>query len=413
MKKKFVGILITTLLITTALPVIDGISVEKYSNLKQKVNSSWYKTYGGDGTDAFNGLDITNDGNYIVSGWTEVNSTNDAWLVKIDTSGEIIWETIYNHPDGWDGLGCVKQTSDEGFIATGFLYNSSHENIDGLLLKTDSLGNIIWITTYEGPGYDLFIGVIEMIDGYVVSGCTSSYSSSNQDILIVKTDFNGDIVWSKTFYKMEFQEGSYIIDVGDGFLIPASTWSTSNLYPPDGLLIKLDYNGDVVWYKTYGNRFSSDVLAEVYKTSDGNYVMVGGTRGGLLGILGSDIWLMKVDANGNKIWERSFGVPFLTDHSPSVEETEDFGFIITGHMFGFGNFLVNGAAFYSYWSKICLIKTDSEGNLEWQRLMPGHGHGRTVREIDDGYIISGYEGSGHGGDSEYAILIKTDKNGDI
>jgi hypothetical protein len=417
MKKKIIGIFVLTLIIiSTGLPVSGFLKVNQLSEksiISNHFNDGWYKTYGYEGTDAFNGLDITNEGNYIVSGWTKVYDTNDAWILKIDPSGEIIWEIIYNHPDGWDGLGCIKQTSDYGYIATGFLYNGSQENIDALLIKTDSSGNISWVYIYEGLGYDLFIGVVETINGYVVSGCTSSNSKSNQDLLILKTDFNGNLIWSKTLYQMEFQEGDFIIDASDGFLVTASKWSTSDFYPPDGLLIKFDYNGNEIWNKSYGNKLYSDVLTDIDNTNDGNFILSGGTKGGLLGFYGSDIWLMKVDVNGNRLWEKSFGLPFLTDHSPSVEETKDLGFILTGHMLGFGNILVNGAAFYSYWSKIFLIKTDSMGNRIWTKLMPGHGHGRTVKETNDGYIICGYEGSGHGENSEYAILIKTDENGNI
>ena len=94
----------------------------------------------------------------------------------------------------------------------------------------------------------------------------------------------------------------------------------------------------------------------------------------------------------------------------SVQATSDNGYIFSGHTFGIGSL---GGNCWAKWSKVWLVKTNDMGEIEWQNRNFGTGHARTVREIDDGYILCGYEGDNHATNSEYAFLIKTDKNGNI
>jgi len=407
--KKLIGILIIMLLIGTVLPISAqfrniGFKKEYESN---ELNNSWYKTYGSDGLDLFCGLELTSDGNYILTGQKDINGNVDAWILKIDPNGDIIWETTYGNPDGLDGVWGVTETSDGGFVCSGWYYQTESGLFDALMIKTDENGVIQWTNIYGTVDeWDDTQDIIETDDGYIMLG----FFSGNTEVFVLKTDFDGNEVWTKTFSKSEGQEIIEIIKDGDSYIIVGGFWSSS--YPIDAWLFKLDSNGNEIWSKEYGKSLTSDVFTGIDKTSDGNYILVGGNRGGpIMGIWGNDIWLMKVDENGNTLWEKTIGMPFFTDYSVSIQETEDHGFIITGHMMGIGNILLFYSSGWPYWSKICLIKTDSEGNVEWQKLMPGDGHGRTVREIDDGYILCGY--TGNWDNSEHAVLIKTDENGNI
>jgi hypothetical protein len=377
-------------------------------------NNAWYKTYGGDSVDSFKGLQLTTDGNYILSGETEIDGTRDAWIVKVDTNGDVMWEITYGTSNGWDGLWPIIETSDGGYLAGGWFYNITQENKDALLIKVDENGDIIWTNTYGGSGEDEFYGIQETVDGYIVAGKSASYSSSMLDGYIVKIDFEGNLNWSKTYEKEGCSgEFNFIANAneGDGYVIAGGYWNPSS-YPLQGRLLKIDHDGNVIWDKSYGKQLLCDYIPAVTNTPDNNYIIAGfvgaGTLG--LGLLGSDGLLLKVDNDGDTLWSKRYGIPFLKDYLICVEPTNDGGFILTGHTLGFGNL---GEPAFAAWSKIWLVKTDENGDIIWQKRMPGNGHCRTVREINDGFILCGYQGEGHASTSEHAVLIKTDVNGEI
>jgi hypothetical protein len=403
------------LLIGTALPItaqLKNIEVNNENETK-KLNGGWYKTYGGPGLDCFKGLDLTNEGGYILAGETEVEGSKDAWVVKTDSDGNVIWELTYGTPNGRDAFWPVKTTSDGGYICGGWFYNITQETNDALLVKLDENGFISWIKIYGGEGDDQFYALIEVEDGFLAVGMSSSLDLETYDGFIMKTDFNGNLIWLKYLEK----EGYYgevdditVANENDGYIISGGHYSDSE--PPQGRLLKIDKEGNILWDKSYGEDMLFDWFISVENTLDDNYIVAGGTKGGPFGQgkFGPDIWIIKLDNDGNIIWDLQYGYPILKDYSLCVKPTIDGGYIFTGHVFGFGGI---GDATHAPWSKICLVKTDSHGNIEWTKRMPDTGHGRTVCELDDGYIICGFEGPGHGTGSEHGILIKTDKDGNI
>lgn len=417
MKGKILGLGICMLLITAILPISGKmVTTEKNDYLAHSLNGGWYKTYGGPGLDCFKGLDVTHDDCYILAGETEIDGDKQAWIVKIHTDGELLWEVTYGTTAGRDALWPVIATSDGGYLAGGWFYNASQETNDALLIKTDGNGTILWVNTYGGDGDDQIYGLLEADDGYFAVGMTSSYSSTgNYDALVLKTDFDGNQLWLKTLpienYYTEVN-GIAKANGDDGYIIVGGTSSASEA--SQARMIKIDEDGNILWDRTYGGVFT-DWWLSVDNTHDNNYIVSGGTKCGPYGkgFWGPNIWLIKVDNEGTIVWDTSFGLPILKDYSLCVKSTSDGGYIVTGHMYGIGGVGLVADATHAPWSKICLIKTDSEGEPQWQKLMPETGHGRTVREIDDGFIIAGFEGPGHGTGSEHGILIKTDSNGEI
>ena len=126
--------------------------------------------------------------------------------------------------------------------------------------------------------------------------------------------------------------------------------------------------------------------------------------------MGPDIWVIKVDNTGDIVWNDTLGLPFLKDYSLCGQPVSSGGYVFTGHMFGIGGW---GDGTHAPWSKMVLIKYKENGDREWIRFMPKTGHGRTVRELDDGFIIAGFYGPSHGTGSAHGILVKTDENGRI
>jgi len=181
----------------------------------------------------------------------------------------------------------------------------------------------------------------------------------------------------------------------------------------DILLIKSDNNGNLEWEKTFSSNKKSkwEHGMKIRQTSDGGYILIG-TKGVSRWpmYLGGDIWLIKIDADGNKLWEKTYGNPILKDVGWCVQETQDSGYIITGLTSGLGSWIQN-AAFFPTFCQIYLIKTDANGNLIWDKTVEGTGMGRYVQLTSDGgFIIAGNTGN-HPNPIE-AVLIKTDSTGD-
>jgi len=401
------------ILLITVIPSSISISnsIKNSTNHSESLGGGWIRTYGGDGVDCFKGLILASDGSYIVTGETEIDGTRDAWILKIDTNGNVIWETTFGTSEGWDGLWPVIETSDGGYLVGGWMFNKTQKK-NMLIMKIDLDGSINWTFTYEDNGNDEVYSLVETNDGYLGTGLTTNETLNKIDGYVIKLDFDGDLVWLKNLGKPGFfGELDKIIPANDGgFILVGGYYKT--LMSPQARILKIDEDGNVLWDKSYGAILKWDWFTSISPTSDNNYIVIGGCNGGTFGtgFRGSDIWLLKIRNSGKIIWFRVYGIPILKEYSLSVQPTKDGGYIFAGHKFGIGNI---GDPVFGDWSKMWLVKTNKRGWLQWQKRMPGNGHCRTVLEIDDGYILCGYPGHGHGATAEHAVLIKTDKKGNI
>src|SRR5574341_1435633 len=364
-------------------------------------NLLWDKPLGGEGDDSAGSVIQVSDNRYIIAGTTTSYSAggSDIWLVKTDANGSRIWDRPFGGP-GDDTAASVVETSDGGYIITGTTSSYSAGGSDIWLIKTDANGNRLWDKPFGGPGDDTAASVVETSDhGYIITGTTSSYSAGGSDIWLVKTDANGSRIWDRPFGGPGDETAASVVDTSDGGYIITGTTSSYSAGGSDIWLIKTDAKGNRLWDKPFGGKDNESAVA-IEHTSDGGYIITGTTSSYSAG--GSDIWLVKTDANGSRIWDRPFGGPG-DDTAASVVETSDGGYIITG----------TTSSYSAGGSDIWLIKTDANGNRLWDKPFGGPGDdtaASVVETSDHGYIITGTTSSYSAGGSDI-WLIKTDAKG--
>jgi ribosomal protein S11 len=150
------------------------------------------KTYGGTGSDNASSVQQTSDGGYMVAGYTESFGAggSDIFLIKTDASGNVIWAKTYGGTHS-DYASSVQQTSDGGYIVAGYTFSFGAGINDIFLIKTDANGNVIWAKTYGGTAYDYAYSVQQTSDGgYIVAGYTRSFGAGGDNVFLIKTDAN-------------------------------------------------------------------------------------------------------------------------------------------------------------------------------------------------------------------------------
>jgi protein involved in ribonucleotide reduction len=324
----------------------DSYSVSGYGVWLVKVdatgNEVWNKAFGGPVDDDDEGWSArqTSDGGYIISGITSSEySAGGAWLIKTDSSGRKVWDKIF-YEDGGAGGTSVQQTSDGGYIVTGWA--NPLDFTEFWLLKTDELGNTVWDTTFGDLG-DIGLSVHQTSDGgYIAVG------RGGGRVLLLRVDASGNEVWDKTFGGATDNAGCSVQPTSDGGYVIAGWTYFHGARNRDVWLVKTDSSGNEVWDETFGGS-GDDWGSSVEQTSDGGYVIAGSTSS--YGAGDADVWLIKTDASGNKVWDKTFGGTG-DDEGNSVQQTPDGGYIITGETDSYG------AGGYDVW----LIKTDAGGN---------------------------------------------------
>jgi len=350
----------------------------------------WTKIFG-ESRESTNGNSVeqTSDGGFIITGSTNSGARDDVWLLKTDDQGNEEWNRTFGG-SSLDGGNSVQQTSDGGYIIAGETESLGAGSRDAWLIKTDNQGNEAWNRTFGGSDWDAIRSVQQTLDGgFILTGFTSSFGAGRaffSDVWLIKTDSNGDEVWSKTFGTSEDESGNFVQQTLDGGYIITGQGS-SGIW-----LIKTDSSGDEVWSKTFGGGFS----ASVQQTSDGGYIIIGNIFGGA--------WLIKTDISGNEEWNNTYGGIGETgsDRAFSGQQTSDGGYILCG---------INessSAGFEDFW----LLKTDDQGNEAWSRTYGGccQDECSSVQQTSDGgYIMTG--NTSPDGEGSFLWLIKTDSEG--
>jgi len=375
----------------------------------------WQKTFGEKEEDGAGSVRQTTDGRYIINGGIKSYGTgnSDVWLIKPDSIGNKVVDKTFGgnscYGDKWvvtyggsneDWGYSVKQTLDGSYVVVGGSMSFGSGDWDGCLLKINTNGKILFDKMLGGSYYDAFLSVEETNDeDYIIVGTTYSYGAGHSDLWLIKTDKAGKTIWQKTFGGIDYDEGFDVsITTDNGYIITGFTHSFGNA-GGDVWLIKTDQDGNEIWNKTFGGK-NFEKGYSVQQTTNGGFILSGGTYS--FNSIKENVWLIKTDQDGNEIWNKTFGGS-RCDESRSVQQTIDGGFILTGFTYSLSN----------HGEHAWLIKTDENGNEEWNKTFGGNKNdvGFDVKQtFDKGYIITGFTQT-YSENINDVWLIKTDENG--
>jgi hypothetical protein len=356
--------------------------------------NTWSQTYGGADRDRAWTLIATADGGYAIAGDTASSGAgnHDFWLVKTDAYGNMEWNQTYGGPEYEEALALV-QTSDGGYALAGATNSfvptdvepGSHSAAEGTycwLVKTDAYGNMEWSKTY-GDGRNRARSLVVNHDGGYTLGCGN---------LLIKTDADGNVEWQQTY-----TEYIYCLTTTDDGGYAVAGFQHIQGSSDDVWVAKTDSNGYVEWNQTFGGADWGRAYS-LAKTVDGGYAVAGYID--IANYSGGDaFWLIKIDADGTMAWEQRY---IAQGRGPAVARglvaTSDGGYALAGTKLWV-------LTDYDFW----LIKTDADGNVEWDQTFAGGADDNAyalVATSDGGYVIAGETYSTGAGLSDI-WLIKT------
>lgn len=334
---------------------------------------------------------------YLIAGGFEnavhpVHGGWDVYMIRTDREGNVIWRKAYGGT-GDDVASSVMAVND-GYVIAGETSPYRQHRSDAFLIKTALNGDRIWNNTYCGTGTVEIYSAVAAGDGYVMAGYEVNDSRNDTDIYLIKTDPDGNFLWSRTFGGPYYEVATSVLAASDGYVIAGYTshfnvtdpnWQLHLFEGVDGFLVKTDLDGNVVWNRTYYSARDESIsdhinpvfIRSIAPAGDG-YIMAGEIDSHL----NKKIYLARTDREGNIIWNRTFGgAGNCLAHSVI---TVDDGFVIAGKIdVYYMRFIANG--------NVYLLKTDNDGNELWnetfgeQRNVWGH----SVAEAEDGYAIVG------------------------
>ena len=373
------------------------------SNIKR--GCSWFifsNTYNDASFDYGRYLIQTNDDGYLVAGNTSLlgDDYSNVLMLKVDHTGEQVWRKDYTYSSN-DRVNTVIELEDGSLVMAGFSTSNTNSSKDLLIMRTDSEGNIEWQSLYGDTRDEIANSISSASDGgFIITGEITNENTGNSSCYLLKVNNNGEFEWDRSFGGSLNDQGFFLISANDGGFVITGVTRSQNDSSGDLWLIKVNNTGEILWEKTFGGEnFESG--RSLQQTSDEGYIIVGQTES--FGNGNNDAYLLKTDSQGNEIWSRTYGGSG-TDQGRYVVETLDQGYIISGYTDSYGS--MGG---FNFW----LIKTDSNGDLEWQEYYGGSGDDRAfcgIQASDGGYAIVGQSNTG-GSTGVDILLVKTDDIG--
>ncbi|NQU05186.1 MAG: carboxypeptidase regulatory-like domain-containing protein, partial [Calditrichaeota bacterium] len=343
----------------------------------------WSQAYGGGGTDQGLAIIQAENGEIVVSG----NETSfggggtDGWLLILDLDGEEVW-SAYGGGRGYDRFYGVLEI-DGGFVVSGYQGSFGAGQFDFWLLQIDDEGEGVWARAFGGIQHDRGYKLIQTENGgYVFVGGTDSFGEGGGDGWVVATDDEGREDWTQTFGGNGADVLSDICHADEDNIMVVGRTNSEGEGGNDIFLFKINAEGDEIWSRTYGGE-EDEQCQSIIRTNDDCYVMAGSTVS--FGENGSDLWLLKVNEDGEEIWSRTFDNA-ANDLCRSVIQTIDGGYLLVGQ-----NNLHTDARCDAW-----IVRADEDGEEMWSETYGGDQAdvGVDVVQLEDGgYAMTGWTSS--------------------
>ncbi len=401
--------------------------------------SSFSVIKGGSGLDRGEVFLETDDGNYVILGTADSNDgditgnhgSSDAWLIKLNDSGELIWEKSYGGSLADYGY-ALDLTSDGGYILAGGSSSSDGDvsenkgSLDAWAVKLSSEGVIEWESSFGGSLGESFTSILQTADGgYIASGYTSSsdgdvsQNNGNNDYWVVKMDATGGLVWEATYGGSEYETAHEITTGEDGGFVLVGETSSSDgdvtgfkgYY--DVWVVKIDATGAIQWQKTYGGTGQESGYA-IVSTMDGGYAITGrtySTDGDVVGQHGNqDFWVVKLDNVGTLEWQNTLGGSF-GDSAYDIQQTFEGDLLVAGYTQSTDGDISESFGAWDMW----LVKLDQSGSMVWEKSYgdTSHDQGRSVQVTPEGAILLGGFISDVSTTSDNYWMLKLDGKGNF
>ncbi|PSR55169.1 hypothetical protein AHMF7605_17470 [Adhaeribacter arboris] len=419
---------------------------------------AWNKTLGGNAGEILSSIQQTGDGGYIVGGYSASGISGDKsegnrgsvdyWVVKLKADGSKVWDKTYGGNQN-DHLEALQQTSDGGYILGGRSSSGASADksqaakggTDFWIVKLKADGSKEWDETIGSAGDDEFASLQQTSDGgYILGGYTdwiggdkTQASKGALDYWIVKLNASGTKVWDKTIGGSSYDRLEVVQQTPDGGYILGGNSASGisgdkseglrdieeipDLFPSDYWVVKLKADGTKVWDKTLGGT-KLDFISSILQTNDGSYILGGSSESGVSGEKTGpnkgerDFWVVKINTNGHKLWDKTIGGN-RNDILVSVQAAGDGAYLLGGY----SNTGINGDKteaskdfnFSDYWG--VKLKEDIMVNTAWNRRFGGTEDDNftgVIPTLDGGYLYGGFTNSGLSGDKSQSSWGKND-----
>ncbi|MBD3232158.1 MAG: hypothetical protein GF315_00375, partial [candidate division Zixibacteria bacterium] len=271
--------------------------------ISEEGDTLWSRTYGGGAKDRARAMAATNDGGYILTGFTYSFGIGGAdwWIVKVDSNGDIQWRRTYGWTD-YDVANSIEQTADGGYIVAGYSYLYEWER--AYIAKTDPDGDTVWFSVELHQPYKYFTCAKQTIDGgYIVLGLEATGDRQYHDgFHLLKYSPTGNKLWTRRFGALPRRNNAYdLLQTPDGGFIAVGYGFGGVQYRAG--LVRTDLQGNLLWGRLYPTGTESSELHAIEQTAPNEYAAAGRA--------GGDFWLMK-------LWEPAYccEVEMITDDEP-------------------------------------------------------------------------------------------------
>ncbi len=348
-------------------------------------DSLWSRAFGTGGVECAFAMTERAAGGTVLAGWQlpDAGTNYDFWLVCLDANGQSLWTRTYGSATMNDYCYAITPTTGGGYAIAGYTEAGASGPTDAWLIVLDGAGNEQWNRRYGGTGYDWCIALDQTTDnGFILAGWTDPSETGMGNGWMARTNAVGDTLWTRSLGGNGEDRFYAVRQTADGGYLAAGRTSSSGAGSFDAWLVKLNANGLTQWTRTYGGT-GADYCFAMDETGDGGFVCAGSTAS--FGAGGDDMWLLRVNSNGDTLWTRTFGGT-QAERAWSVDEEPDGSITLAGQTAS------SGSGGDDFW----IVHTDDAGNEIWNRTLGGAGSDicyEALRTASGDYRLAGQTAS--------------------